>query len=78
MKLYLRRELTTDQTLLSYVRSMKKARLKRDVVVYLNEKATQFKARWGWDSSNKPDRRNKYIVLNCYRWEVVWLPDKLK
>lgn len=21
-----------------------------------------------------PDRRNKYVTLNCYRWRLVWLP----
>lgn len=21
-----------------------------------------------------PDRRFKYVTLNCYRWRLVWLP----
>lgn len=22
-----------------------------------------------------PDRRDKYVMLNCYRWRLVWLDD---
>jgi hypothetical protein len=24
-------------------------------------------------ASDIPDRRNKYIILNCYKWRIVWL-----
>ena len=24
------------------------------------------------DHSSKPDRRYKYITLNCYRWRLEW------
>lgn len=46
-----------------------------DVQIYSDEKALQPKARFTWWSINKPDRRNKYITLNCYRWRIIWLPD---
>lgn len=26
-----------------------------------------------WPS--RPTRRNRYIMLHCYRWKAVWLPD---
>lgn len=24
---------------------------------------------------HKPTRRNHYLSLNCYRWQLRWLPD---
>ena len=29
-----------------------------------------------WFDSWKPDRRNKYITLNCYKWRLIWKEGK--
>ncbi len=29
-------------------------------------------ADWQWYASNRPDRRNRYVMFNCYRWRAVW------
>lgn len=45
------------------------------VQAYADEAATVRKGRWAWWQSGRPDRRNRYVMLNCYRWRVQWLPD---
>ncbi len=25
-----------------------------------------------WWRSDKPTRRNKWIMLNCYKWRLIW------
>lgn len=44
------------------------------VAAYRDSKATDLKTviRTG----KLPDRRNKYIMFNCYRWRVEWLPSQ--
>jgi hypothetical protein len=71
LTLYLRREPTTDAELLHWFPNAKR----RDVVAYSDPEASQLKARWPWHYRSKPDRRFKRVMLNCYRWRVVWLPD---
>lgn len=48
----------------------------KDVQVYRDRAAKKPFARFAWYSSTKPTRRNKYVTLNCYKWELVWLADK--
>lgn len=45
-----------------------------DVCCYRDKAATDFVARFTW-SYNRPRKGCKRVVLNCYRWNVVWLPD---
>lgn len=35
--------------------------------------AEQNIGRWNWWNGMKPDRRNRTVMLNCYRWQAVWL-----
>lgn len=30
-------------------------------------------ARWPWYYRSKPTRRNKYTMLNCYRYKIEWV-----
>lgn len=46
-----------------------------DVAAYADAGATQRKGKWAWWNSRRPDRRNKWATLNCYRYRVQWLPD---
>ena len=71
--IYCRKEPTTDSVALKYAPD--KAPKLRDVVAYADRKATVIKAVWPYYYSNKPTRRNKTAMLNCYRWNVVWLKD---
>lgn len=68
--LYLRKEPTTDSTLLTMAPKAEKL----DVVAYSDPGMTQVKARWPW-YYRKPDRRFKRVRLNCYDWQAVWCPD---
>lgn len=46
------------------------------VVLYRDSKATKLHSIFPagmW----KPDRRNKYVNLNCVTWPIIWLPDEL-
>lgn len=47
----------------------------RDVVIYRDAAATIRAGRFMWASRDKPDRRHRWLTLNCYRWRLVWLPD---
>lgn len=47
---------------------------KRDVQIYRDAECTERFARYPWHWK-RPDRRNRYVTLNCFRWRLVWLPD---
>lgn len=64
LPLYLRREPTT----------LPNSAGRQDVAAYRDQGATEPCARWPWHY-RKPDRRNRFVMFNCYRWEAVWLPD---
>lgn len=72
---YIRKEPTNDE-----MRQYKNWRpfldTKRDVVVYNDENCTDEYARFPWHyKESKPTRKNKYVIINGYRWSVVWLED---
>lgn len=46
---------------------------KNDVHLYDGHRLV---ARWPWWLSGIPTRRNKHVVINCYRWRLAWLPDE--
>lgn len=50
---------------------------KLDVVVYRDEALTDQFARFTWDLSNKPRLGQITVILNCYRWNLQWMPDLL-
>lgn len=73
LTLYARQEPTKDQTARDH---LSEAELQScfDVVLYRNPEATDLHTRFGWHVASKPDRRNKYVTINCYRWKLEWLP----
>jgi len=42
-----------------------------DVVLYDSE--GNLKTRIPWHYSGKPDKRNKYQMLNCYKYRLQWI-----
>jgi hypothetical protein len=32
-------------------------------------------ARWPWHQADKPRKGCRRVVLNCFTWRAVWLPD---
>lgn len=73
LRLYLRREPTTDPLLLSRMQYLT-GPAKLDVVAYRDPGCQVRVARWPWDYK-RPDRRTRRVYLNCYLWRVQWLPD---
>lgn len=48
-----------------------------DVAIYKDAACTELVARWPWHrAGTRPDRRYRRVMLNCYRWPVVWLEDQ--
>lgn len=48
---------------------------KHDVCVYADPERKTLKGRFIWYHASKPTRRNKYVMFNCCRWRLEWLPD---
>jgi len=71
IELFARREPTTDPIVLRYCGT---GREFDDVVIYADADCTRPKARYAWGSC-RPDRRYRYVMLNCYRWRLVWIED---
>lgn len=46
-----------------------------DVIVSRDRDQRDRVAMYRAGMSNRPDRRFKTIVHNCYRWALEWLPD---
>lgn len=77
LPLYLRREVTTDAALRDYAKAAGiPIPRKLDVIAYRTPACVKRIARWGWHSPTKPTRRNKRVMLNCFAWQAVWMPDK--
>lgn len=45
----------------------------KGVAYYRDPEATKEAAFNPW--SDRPTRRNKWVMLNCFKWRAVWLPD---
>jgi hypothetical protein len=69
--LYLRREPTADAVWLQYG----DGRTKWDVRYYRDRQAKHLRATCPWHYRSKPRRGCQTTMLNCWRWNVVWLPD---
>lgn len=70
LTLHLRLEPTTD----SVWHRHGKGKIPMDVVAYRDPALTTPAARWSWDLSTRPTRRNKRVMFNCYAWQVTWHP----
>lgn len=68
---YLRREPTRDHG----QREFRAPGNERDVVAYRDPGGFDPVRRWPWYRASKPDKRNRWVYLNCARYRVQWLPD---
>jgi hypothetical protein len=67
--LFARKELTQESLSISHG-----LRQKMDTVIYRDKACKEVFVRWPWHLSNCPDRRFKRVTLNCYRWQLQWVP----
>lgn len=67
--LYAKREPTSDDILKKYAPNAKKF----DVVIYSDKEGQNKKCVFRWDLSSKPTRRNKYVMINCFRYKLEWI-----
>lgn len=75
LTLYARKEPTQDKTLLdsAEVDGFKLDKTHYDVQIYNSDKEPV--VRYKWYHGSKPTRRNKYLMHNCFRYNLVWLDD---
>jgi hypothetical protein len=71
LTLYLRREPTVDPVWLQYGEGL----TRWDVRCYSDLECQNLKGIFSWWHTNKPCRGCRTVILNCWRWAVVWLPD---
>jgi hypothetical protein len=72
LSVYARLEPTTDEVLIKY--DPKRVLKKMDVQVYKDEECTIPFGRYTW-WQDQPIQSDKTVVLNCYRWNLVWKED---
>ncbi|HJP90866.1 MAG TPA: hypothetical protein VJ875_02860 [Pyrinomonadaceae bacterium] len=70
--LYARREPTNDTVAIQYLDAKTLASC-NDVIIYHDPDCSRFYANFPWFYNSKPDRRNRYVTLNCFRYRLVWL-----
>lgn len=76
LAMYLRREPTAD-AMTRTACSRYGGRLPLDTVAYRDPQCRVIAGRWPWHyQASKPRRGCRSIMLNCYRWAAVWLPDQ--
>jgi hypothetical protein len=46
-----------------------------DVAIYKDEACKRPAVTCHWYMKNKPDRRNKWMMFNCFKYRLVWLED---
>lgn len=44
-----------------------------EVVAYADNLAMRRLAKWPSDYSNKPTKRNKYVMINCWKYAIEWI-----
>ena len=71
MKLYARKEVTTDPVLSQYGKIDPKRHL--DVALYHDPECTLKAGTHPWHHASKPTRRNKTAMLNCNRYDLAWV-----
>lgn len=73
LSIYMRREPTNDPNAPHY-----HGRKAFEVCAYASEADLangKVKARWPWFREDKPRPGRKTVMLNCFRWRAIWLPD---
>lgn len=44
-----------------------------NIEIYRDRECKKPFATFLFDRKNKPTKRNKYVTLNCYRWNLIWV-----
>lgn len=44
-----------------------------EVVAYADQLGMRRIALWNKDYTNRPTKRNKYIMLNCNKYKIEWI-----
>lgn len=44
-----------------------------DVMAYKEPACIHPIGQWDWTQSKRPDRRNKTVMYNCFRYRAVWM-----
>ncbi len=66
---YARKERTTDSTTLTHFPNSKK----EDVQIYRDRQAKIPFARFMWGMKDTPTKRNKYVTLNGFKYNLEWI-----
>ena len=70
---YARHEPTNDSVAIKHLDAKTLATCK-DVIIYHDRKCHRFYANFPWFyNQSKPDRRNRYVTVNCFRYKLVWV-----
>ena len=43
------------------------------VIAWADKNKVERKCVFPWYSTNKPVKRNKFVMINCYKWQIEWL-----
>lgn len=72
---YAKREPTTDPILNDPTADLmlNHPKGKQDVQIYRDRECKTPFVRFLWWQKSKPDRRYRYITLNCYKWRLRWI-----
>jgi hypothetical protein len=70
--LYARYEPTSDRMALAYARGGKP---KRDVCLYADDAAADYRGRFTWSNRRKPNRASRTCLHGNLQWQLVWLED---
>lgn len=71
--LYARLEPTNDRVAIQYL-DAKTLGTCKDVIIYHDHDCRSFYAKFPWFyNQSKPDRRNRYVTINCFRYRLVWV-----
>ena len=44
-----------------------------NVIAWEDKEKTKKKCFWPWYQKGRPDKRNKTVMVNCYKWAVEWV-----
>lgn len=70
--LYARYEPTNDEMALAYAN---RGKHKRDVCLYADADASDYRGRFAWNYRRKPNKGSKACLHGNLQWQLVWLED---
>ncbi len=55
------------------VRTFPELKSKMDIAVYRDANCKTEWVRFPWHYSNKPKWNSKTVMINCFKWQVIWV-----